>query len=367
MTVRPIVAPEQTSIFEALEPASPAAALTTVDDVARLASTFRFIDVFAGIGGMRLGLEAAGGRCVHTVELDPYACRTYSANFGATEPADINAVLPGALPGYDVLAAGFPCQPFSIAGVTKKRALGRKHGFDDPTSGNLFLKTLRLLGSPRRDPPPVVVFENVKNLLSHDQRRTYSIIKGILDGIGYEVSERVIDARPWVPQHRERVFIVGLHRDDFGGRGFDFDAIDVPDPEVWPRFGDIEEATVDGKYVLSEHLWQYLQDYAAGHRAKGHGFGYGLVERDGHTRTLSARYHKDGSEILVPTDLGRPRRLTPTECAALMGFPPDFKVPVSDTQAYRQFGNAVVVPVVAALARALVEQIDFASVRKARR
>jgi DNA (cytosine-5)-methyltransferase 1 len=328
---------------------------------------FRFIDLFAGIGGMRLGFEAAGGRCVYTVENDRWACQTYSANFGPTEPIDINALEPAKVAAYDVLAAGFPCQPFSIAGVTKKTALGRKHGFDDPTSGNLFLKTLRLIGSRRHDPPPVVVFENVKNLLSHDKRRTYSIIKGVLDGIGYEVTERVIDARPWVPQHRERIFIVGFHRDDFGGRAFDFDGVRVPPEDQWPHFGDIEAPVVEPRYVLSPHLWQYLQDYATRHKSEGHGFGFGLVARDGHTRTLSARYHKDGSEILVPMESGPPRRLTPGECAALMGFPAHFKSPVSDTQAYRQFGNAVVVPVVAALAQALVEQVDFAGVRAARR
>jgi DNA (cytosine-5)-methyltransferase 1 len=310
---------------------------------------FRFIDLFAGIGGIRLGLEAAGGSCAYSVEIDRFARRTYEANFGVCEGGDIHLVSGGELPAYDVLAAGFPCQPFSIAGVSKKLSLGRQHGFDDEKSGNLFFEITRLIDEAPRA-PSVLFLENVKNLLSHDRGNTYRVIAESLEERGYNLARRVIDAQAFVPQHRERTFIIGLHRDVFGGEHFEFPQ--VPESRR-PTLGEILEGAVDPKYRLSEHLWRYLQDYAAKHRAAGNGFGYGLARPDGVTRTLSARYHKDGSEILVPTSDGQPRRLTPRECARLMGFPDTFAIPVSDTQAYRQFGNSVVVPVVAFLARHL--------------
>jgi DNA (cytosine-5)-methyltransferase 1 len=315
-------------------------------------SPFRFIDLFAGIGGIRLGMEAAGGTCVFSVEVDRFARETYEANFGHCEGRDIRAVRSADLPSYDVLAAGFPCQPFSIAGVSKKLSLGRRHGFADEKSGNLFFEITRLI-EQASSPPPVLVLENVKNLVAHDRGNTFRVISGTLDDLGYNVTHQVIDGQRWVPQHRERTYVLGLHQDTFGAEAFEFP--DLPNGPR-PSLQDILEENVDQRYVLSEHLWNYLQAYAAKHRAAGNGFGYGLARLDGVTRTLSARYHKDGSEILVPTGSDRPRRLNPRECARLMGFPDTFVIPVSDTQAYRQFGNSVVVPAIGYLATYLADR-----------
>lgn len=313
---------------------------------------FRFVDLFAGIGGIRLAMEAVGGTCSLTVEWDRFARQTYETNFDHPEGSDIHDVVD--LPDHEVMCAGFPCQPFSIAGVSKKLSLGRNHGFRDLTQGTLFFELARLLETTR---PPVLFFENVKNLTRHDGGRTFAVILKTLDELGYEVTHRVIDARRWVPQHRERTFIVGLRRDVYGGRRFEF----PEEPVASPRLRQILDTSVDPKYTLSAHLWQYLQDYAEKHRARGNGFGFGLFGPDDVARTLSARYHKDGSEILIRTRGGRPRRLTPRECARLMGFPETYKIEVSDTQAYRQFGNSVVVPVVEHLARALVEQLELST------
>jgi DNA (cytosine-5)-methyltransferase 1 len=332
---------------------------------------FRFIDLFAGIGGIRTGLERAGGECVYTVEFDRFAMQTYSANFGrfgadgrrrAEPPRDIYDVRVEDLQAYEVLAAGFPCQPFSLAGVSKKLSLGRAHGFQDKKSGNLFFEIARLIDETRT-PPPVLFLENVKHLLRHDQGKTFRVIRDTLEDRGYNLSVDVVDAQSWVPQHRERTFIIGLHRDVYGEQCFIF-----PDRPVGtgPTLGDILEPSADPKYTLSQHLWDYLQAYAQKHRAAGNGFGFGLVDETSVTRTLSARYHKDGSEILIRQPGTRPRRLTPRECARLMGYSDSFVVPVSDTQAYRQFGNSVVVPVIEWLGRALAEQA-FPEVRSRRR
>jgi DNA (cytosine-5)-methyltransferase 1 len=312
---------------------------------------FRFIDLFAGIGGIRMGIEKAGGNCVYSVEIDRFARQTYAANFGDPDGADIHDVKGSDLPPYAVLAAGFPCQPFSIAGVSKKLSLGRGHGFDDIKSGNLLFEITRLI-EEAPEPPPVLFLENVKNLVTHDKGNTFRVIQAVLTDLGYNLNHKVIDGQRWVPQHRERTYIVGLHRDVFGEEQFEFP--ELPDP---PRrtLGEILEDEVDPKYILTPHLWEYLQAYAKKHKAAGNGFGFGLSGPDSVTRTLSARYHKDGSEILVDTGGDRPRRLTPRECARLMGFPDTFTIPVSDTQAYRQFGNSVVMPVVAFLATYLAE------------
>jgi DNA (cytosine-5)-methyltransferase 1 len=314
--------------------------------------SFLFVDLFAGIGGIRMGLETAGGQCVYSVEIDRFARQTYQANFGECEAQDIRDVRGAELPRFDVLAGGFPCQPFSIAGVSKKLSLGRVHGFDDEKSGNLFFEIARLI-TEAPSPPPIIFLENVKNLISHDRGNTFRVIQGALRCLGYNLNHDVIDGSPWVPQHRERTYIIGLHRDVFGDEQFEF-------PELPPlparTLADILDRDYDPKYVLSQHLWDYLQEYARKHKAAGNGFGFGLARLDGVTRTLSARYHKDGSEILVPTAGSRPRRLTPRECARLMGFPDTFIIPVSDTQAYRQFGNSVVVPVVAFLGQYLAER-----------
>jgi DNA (cytosine-5)-methyltransferase 1 len=323
-----------------------------VDGVRPESTLFRFIDLFAGIGGIRLGLESAGGSCVYSVEIDRFARQTYEANFGRCEGRDIHDVKGSDLPTYDVLAGGFPCQPFSIAGVSKKLSLGRLHGFEDEKSGNLFFEITRLiLEAPT--PPPILLLENVKNLLSHDHGNTFRVIHEVLEDLGYNLNHQVIDGQRWVPQHRERTYIIGLHRDSFSEERFEFP--DLPD---LPRrtLGEILDPAYDAKYVLSQHLWAYLQGYARKHKDAGNGFGFGLSGPESVTRTLSARYHKDGSEILVQTGGDRPRRLTPRECARLMGFPESFVIPVSDTQAYRQFGNSVVMPVVAFLAKYLAQR-----------
>ena len=338
-------------------------------------SAFRFIDLFAGIGGMRLGFEAAGGKCVFTCEWNEQARKTYEANFPGDHPfaGDIRNVRPGDVPPYDVLVAGFPCQPFSIAGVSKKNALGRPHGFLCETQGTLFFVVARLLEAHR---PPVFVLENVKNLVNHDKGNTFKVILGTLrDELGYSVHYRVIDAKGWVPQHRERIFIVGFREEN----GFSFDNLEFPDTFRGPTLSRIlhpedgselaespytigNMAMVSEKYTLSDRLWQYLQDYAAKHQAKGNGFGFGLFGPDDVARTLSARYYKDGSEILIRRREGNPRRLTPRECARLMGFDrpgqPPFRIPVSDTQAYKQFGNAVVVPVVETVAKGILPFLE---------
>ena len=310
-----------------------------------------------------MGLERAGGRCVYTVEYDRFAVQTYSANFGEVGPDGIRRPEPPRdiyevgvidLPRYDVLAAGFPCQPFSLAGVSKKLSLGHQHGFEDKKSGNLFFEIIRLIDQAPT-PPPVLFLENVKHLTRHDHGRTFEVIRNTLEDRGYNFAHAVIDAQPWVPQHRERTFMICLHRDVYGEQRFAF-ATERP-ARPWPTLDAVlERDDVPLKYILSEHLWRYLQDYADKHRKAGNGFGYALVDRTGTARTLSARYHKDGSEILIETGGPTPRRLTPRECARLMGYPETFKIPVSDTQAYRQFGNSVVVPVISYLADRLVEQ-----------
>lgn len=332
---------------------------------------FAFIDLFAGIGGMRLGFEGIGGRCVYTSEWNSWSQTTYQANFpGDSHPiaGDITQVAAEEIPGHDVLLAGFPCQPFSIAGVSKKNALGRPHGFRCDAQGTLFFDVARIL---ERHRPKAFLLENVKNLMNHDKGNTFRVIQHTLkEELGYHVSVRVIDAGRFVPQHRERIFIVGM-RDS---SGFTLDDLPLPSPQSGPvlrsilhpedgteEVNEFTQAYISGpkgrvlpKYTLTEHLWTYLQSYARKHQEKGNGFGFGLVGPNDVARTLSARYYKDGSEILVKQKGRGPRRLTPRECARLMGFDePDrtpFRIPVSDTQAYKQFGNAVAVPVVRAVA-----------------
>lgn len=333
---------------------------------------FTFIDLFAGIGGTRLGFEAQGGRCVFTSEWDAQSQKTYSANFRDGHPihGDIREVQAGDVPDHDILVGGFPCQPFSIAGVSKKNALGTPHGFECKTQGTLFFEIERLIAGKR---PRAFVLENVKNLERHDKGRTFAVIREALTKqLGYHVTHRVIDAKPFVPQHRERVFIVGF-RDQKDFERFDWSRLTLP--EAGPRLSAIlhpqngseepekhftegPKATVSKKYTLTDHLWGYLQRYAEKHRAAGNGFGFGLVGPEDTARTLSARYYKDGSEILIKQSRGRnPRRLTPRECARLMGFPESYEIVVSDTQAYKQFGNSVVVPVVEAVAGLVVRAL----------
>lgn len=335
--------------------------------------TFRFIDLFAGIGGIRTAFERQGGRCVFTSEWDPYAKKTYMANFhdgpDHVFADDITKVDAADVPDHDVLLAGFPCQPFSIAGVSKKNSLGRPHGFADKTQGTLFFDVARIIDKKR---PRAFLLENVKNLLSHDKGRTFSTIIDVLrDELGYQVFYKVINGKHFGPQHRERIIIVGfreptdftwedLHLPDFGVAPKMGSVLHPASGEVIidPKYLDPTKGTVQVKYTLSDKLWTYLQNYAAKHRDKGNGFGFGLVTAESNCRTLSARYYKDGSEILISQGADKnPRRLTPRECARLMGFDENFRIPVSDTRAYKQFGNSVVVPVIAEVARIMLPHL----------
>ncbi|WP_299322957.1 DNA (cytosine-5-)-methyltransferase [Parasphingopyxis sp.] len=316
--------------------------------------SFNFIDLFAGIGGLRIGFQGIGGHCVFTSEWDKFAQKTYQANFRDNHPVagDIREYSddPDRIPEHDLLLAGFPCQPFSIAGVSKKNALGRPHGFLCDTQGTLFFDTAKIIAHHE---PAAFVLENVKNLERHDRGQTFRTIMNVLENeLGYKVQSRVINARHWVPQKRERIFIVGFKNPT----AFNLNSLELPDTN--PTLGSVLDCNedVDPKYTLTPRLWEYLQAYRAKHEAKGNGFGFGLCGPDDVARTLSARYYKDGSEILIAQEGNRPRRLTPQECGRLMGFEREgrkWQIPVSDTQAYRQFGNAVVVPVVEFIANAM--------------
>lgn len=335
-------------------------------------SDFTFIDLFAGIGGIRQGFEKIQGACVFTSEWNDFSKRTYTVNFG-DDHEFIGDIIGQAknVPQHDVLLGGFPCQPFSLAGVSKKNSLGRPHGFEDPTQGTLFFEIKEILKEAK---PPAFLLENVKNLQSHDRGNTFKVImQALRDELGYEVHTKVIDGGHFVPQHRERIVIVGFARPTT----FTWDDLALPNKESHTlkdvlhrtdgsepflahdgdRYFNHEDSRVNEKFTLTPNLWSYLQNYAEKHRAAGNGFGFGLVTPDSRTRTLSARYHKDGSEILVAQENKRPRRLTPRECARLMGFEDSFVIPVSDTQAYRQFGNSVVVPVFSEVARIMKPHI----------
>ena len=342
-------------------------------------SKFRFIDLFAGIGGIRIAFERAGGQCVFSSEYDKYSQKTYEAFHGErpdfqnileTDPAgDITQLPPADIPDHDILTGGFPCQPFSLAGVSKKQSLGRPHGFEDPTQGTLFFNIKSILETKR---PKAFLLENVKNLLSHDKGNTFAVIQKTLNGLGYRMHYQIIDAAKWVPQHRERIFIVGFRSPTDGQKwdvkDFSFEDIQIPPKPI--GLESILEKDVPEKYTLGPGTWATLERHKAHHEAKGQGFGYGLIKSpfEGKTtRTISARYHKDGAEILIHQRGKRPRRLTPLECSRLMGFPEWVQKfysrngkaqPVSDTQAYRQFGNSVAVPVVSSIAAAMIEALE---------
>ncbi len=321
---------------------------------------FKFIDLFAGIGGFRVALQGKlGGKCVFSSEWDKFCLQTYERWFGdRPNNDDIREIDLNQIPPHDILVGGFPCQPFSLAGVSKKQSLGHKHGFECERQGNLFF---RICDIATKRKPEAMILENVKNLRSHDKGKTWKVIESSLEDIGYCVHPKVIDAADYVPQHRERLIIVCFRRDLYG-KAEEFRFPDPPEGRK-PKFRDILDESPDQKYILTDHLWNYLQEYARKHQAKGNGFGFGMTDLDGVSRTLSARYHKDGSEVLIPrqptdpkvADKGdrNPRRLSPVEASRLMGF--SFvrdreDIPVSDTQAYRQFGNAVVPDVVEAVA-----------------
>ena len=317
--------------------------------------SFTFIDLFAGIGGFRLAFQKAGGRSVFCSEWDEYAQMTYKANYGEVPQVDIRAINVNDIPNHDVLCAGFPCQPFSLAGVSKKNALGRATGFDDLTQGTLFFEIRKILQAKR---PAAFFLENVKNLMSHDHGRTFHVIRGVLQQeLGYVLKAEVVDGKAWVPQHRERVFIVG-----FDPRQIDIteEEINIPHAplprEHFRRHGlaDVIQQNVDG-YTLGPGTWATLERHKAHHEEVGNGFGYGIIRwpiaPDAVTRTISARYYKDGAEILVEQPGNRPRRLTVREAMQLQGYDPErFVFPVTDCQAYKQIGNSVVWPAICSCA-----------------
>ena len=312
---------------------------------------YKFIELFAGIGGFRIALDNLGCQCVFSSEWNKFSQQTYKENFEGEIFGDISKIPEQDIPDCDILTAGFPCQPFSIAGVTKHNALGSKHGFEHKTQGTLFFEIVRILKEKR---PKCFILENVKNLQSHNKGETFGIITKTLEAeLGYQIYHQVLDARSVVPQNRKRIFIVGFSEPT----EFNFPEL----PNLNPRVKDILETEVEEKYTLSDRLWEYLQNYAEKHRIKGNGFGYGLADLEGISRTLSARYYKDGAEILIPQAGKNPRRLTPRECARLMGFTDNFKIPVSDNQAYRQFGNAVVPQVVQAIGEEVLKSRGLVS------
>lgn len=306
--------------------------------------TFTFIDLFAGIGGMRIAFEKVGGQCVFSSEWDKFAQQTYAANFGDTPHGDITQVELTEVPRHEILIGGFPCQPFSHAGL--------KRGFED-TRGTLFFDVARIIDHRK---PSMVLLENVKGFTTHDKGRTMAVVKETLEELGYNVFHKVLNAKDFgVPQNRERVFIVAINKKKMGSIGFEY-----PTPEkVETKLGNILDAKVDDKYTISNKLWEGHKRRLKEHRAKGNGFGYSLFNtKSVYTSTISARYYKDGSEILIEQKDANPRKLTPREAARLQGFPEKFKIPVSDNQAYKQFGNSVAVPVIHAIAKNMVKLME---------
>jgi DNA (cytosine-5)-methyltransferase 1 len=326
---------------------------------------FTFIDLFAGIGGFRMALQNLGGRCVFTSEWDKYSKQTYFANYGEYPFGDItkDSTKQYIPQQFDVICGGFPCQPFSIAGVSKKISLGRLHGFADEKQGNLFFHIADIIEKHR---PKAFFLENVKNLVSHDKKQTFKVIKETLEEIGYSFDHKVIDGKYFVPQHRERTLMVGFDKRIYGEDvKFDFNQIELPEKKQ--QLKNILQANVEPKFTLSDKLWNYLQEYAKKHKEKGNGFGFGLANPDGISRTISARYYKDGAEILIAQEGKNPRRLTPREAGALQGYPvypintsdeeKSLVIPVSDVQAYRQFGNSVVMPLIQEIGKHIIKQL----------
>ena len=316
---------------------------------------FKFIDLFAGIGGFHQAFAKLGGECVFASDWDKYAQITYETNYGIKLAGNIREIAADKIPDFDILCAGFPCQPFSIAGVSKKNSLGRKHGFEDETQGTLFFEIIRIIKEKR---PKIMFLENVKNLKSHDHGNTWRVIYNKLKEQNYEVFDKIIDAKYYVPQNRQRVFIICFDKNIFPEINFEFPK--YPDKREF-ELRDIIAKNVDDKYTLSDKLWAYLQKHKENSAKKGNGFGFGLVNREmtNYTRTMSARYYKDGSEILIDQGENKnPRRLTPIEARKLFGYPDDFIIPVSDHQAYKQFGNSVVVPAIVHTAKQILDTVD---------
>ena len=314
---------------------------------------FTFIDLFAGIGGFRIAFQKAGGKCVFSSEWDKYAQKTYLRNYGEMPYGDIRSIPKESIPDHDVLCAGFPCQPFSLAGVSKKNSLGRKHGFEDETQGTLFFEIKEILKQKR---PKAFMLENVKNLLSHDRGRTFDVIRRSLkEELGYAISWKIVDGAAWVPQHRERMYLIGFDPEQINIKADEINIPAAPDAGYrYPKLSSIIKRKLNG-YTLGPGTWSTLERHKAHHEQEGNGFGYGLhrwpLRDDEVTRTISARYHKDGAEILIEQPGDRPRKLSVEEAMQLQGFDPKkFFFPVSATQAYHQIGNSVVVPAVEASA-----------------
>ncbi len=361
-------------------------------------NSFRFIDLFAGIGGIRSGFEAIGGQCVFTSEIDKFARKTYQANFHNSpehvfnedirsitqlegfkpESPELLRFIDQQIPDHDVLLAGFPCQPFSIAGVSSRKYRGIPHGFMDDIQGTLFFDLALIIRAKR---PAIFVLENVRNLKSHDGGNTYKVIVDTLESLGYVIADKeyqgrkdpkIIDAAHFLPQHRERIVLVGFREDLNLHQGFSLTDVSRFYPSVRPALANLLDADVPAKYTLTEKAWTSLKEHAKRHREKGNGFGYGVIDPSDSgavTRTLTAHYSKGGAEILLKqasskdNENGRPRKLMPREAARLMGFEQagesSFVIPVSDTQAWKQFGNAVVVPVFSAIALLLQPRIGL--------
>ena len=315
---------------------------------------FTFIDLFAGIGGFRIAMQKNGGLCVFSSEWNKYAQQTYNRNFGDTPYGDIRNIKEAEIPDHDVLCAGFPCQPFSLAGVSKKNSMGRKHGFEDETQGTLFFEIARILANKR---PKAFFLENVKNLFRHDKGQTFEVIRKTLeDELGYVVNWKIVDGAKWVPQHRERLFIVGYDPKQIKITKEEIVIPEKPEADYkYPELSGVIQEKVGTEYTLGPGTWSTLERHKAHHAEAGNGFGYGLhtlpIKKGEVTRTISARYHKDGAEILVEQKGKLPRRLTVEEAMQLQGYDPKrFEFPVSGTQAYRQIGNSVVVPAITATA-----------------
>ena len=327
---------------------------------------FTFIDLFAGIGGFRIAFQNQGGKCVFSSEWDKYAQKTYEANFGEVPFGDINGItnIKEQIPNHDILCAGFPCQPFSLAGVSKKNSLGRKHGFEDKTQGTLFFNIAKIIDVKR---PKAFFLENVKNLLRHNKGETFNVIRKTLEeDLGYVINYKIVDGKHWVPQHRERLFIIGYNPDKI--KGITRKKIIIPEtPDSvsykYKELQDIIGKNVTG-FTLGIGTWNTLIRHKANHKAKGNGFGYGIhnmpIKKGEITRTISARYHKDGAEILIDQKDDRPRRLTVEEAMQLQGYDPNVFTfsSVSKTQAYRQIGNSVVVPAIQKCAGEIIKTIE---------
>lgn len=307
---------------------------------------FTFSDICAGIGGMRLAFENLGGKCVFSSEWDKFCQKTYFENFGDTPQGDITKIPIKDIPKHDILLAGFPCQPFSKSGFATRKYLNKKDGFADERQGKLFFHITTIIAEKK---PTAVFLENVPRLVRMNKGKTFEMILNELDKLGYDCKWKVISAETVVPQRRERLYIIATRK------GIDFKFPEIPD--LKPQLKQIFEKNIDKKYILSDNTWNWLQNHAKKHSAMGNGFGFRMADPKKTACTLSARYGKDGSEILIPRRNSNPRKLSPRECARLMGFPDNFVIPVSDTQAYRQFGNSVVAPIIYLLGSKIIEAI----------